>query len=200
VTLLGTPTNCGSLVYAFKNTDLSAFTPTASIFYDLSAKTFSMVSTNPLQVNTYTSLFEVSLQSHALVTKTRQFKVEFTNLCEPPSSITPSTITAQSYSLTYATALTIDFTAFTTNPAYCPISYAFTTDLAVADPNTIQLDSANRRFTISSTDLSIANTYVVTLTAKSPAGNALTPTGSFSLQLVNPCLSATFTIDSAIVS
>ena len=51
-----------------------------------------------------------------------------------------------------------------------------------------------------SNDLNLAGSYTITVTACSPNTVALTPTLSFSLDLVDPCLTATFTIDSSIIA
>ena len=51
-----------------------------------------------------------------------------------------------------------------------------------------------------SNNLSLAGTYTITYTAYSPNSVALTPILSFSLILVNPCLTATFTINPTIIA
>jgi hypothetical protein len=53
---------------------------------------------------------------------------------------------------------------------------------------------------VQSNDLSLAGTYTITVSAKSPALAVLSPTLSFQLVLVNPCLAATFTIDPSIIA
>ena len=71
-----TSTACGSLVYAFKNPDGSPFTATTSILYDLTAKTFSMVATDPALVNSYSLKLSVSLADYpAAAACLRPFKV-----------------------------------------------------------------------------------------------------------------------------
>ena len=51
-----------------------------------------------------------------------------------------------------------------------------------------------------SNDLSLAATYTITVTAYSPAGTTLTSNSGFSLNLLNPCLTATFTINPSIIA
>ena len=51
-----------------------------------------------------------------------------------------------------------------------------------------------------SNNLSLAGTYTITISVKSPALAVLSPTLSFQLDLVNPCLAATFTIDTSIIA
>ena len=86
------------------------------------------------------------------------------------------------------------------NPSYCPISYSFSILPTIADATVVVLNPTTRTFTIKSNDLSLAGTYTITVTALTPNGVAVTtPTLSFSLVLVDPCITATFTINSTII-
>ena len=50
-----------------------------------------------------------------------------------------------------------------------------------------------------SNDLNLAEAYTITVTAYSPAGATLTSTSGFTLNLLNPCLTATFIINPSII-
>ena len=75
----------------------------------------------------------------------------------------------------------------------------------IADTTVVVLNPTTRTFTVKSNDLSLAGTYSITITALSPNGVALTtpilsfPQLSFTLNLVDPCKTATFTINSTII-
>ena len=91
------------------------------------------------------------------------------------------------------------------NPSYCPISYSSSSVPTIADTQVVVLNPASRTFTVKSNDLSLAGTYTITVTALSPNGVALTtptlsfPKLSFLLNLVDPCKTATLTINSTII-
>ena len=112
----------------------------------------------------------------------------------------PSTISNQMYNLTYPTALTFVVGAFTVNPAYCPITYSFVISPAITPSSVVAFAPATQTFTVQSNDLSLAGTYTITISVKSPALAVLSPTLSLQLDLVNPCLAATFTIDTIIIA
>ena len=129
----------------------------------------------------------------------KDFKVQFINSCEPPTSITPPNVTTKNYSSTHATPLSFVVT-FTVDPTYCPITYSFAISPTITPASVVTFNSSTGTFTVQSNDLSLAATYTIIVTAYSPAGATLTPTLSFSLNLLNPCLTATFTINPSIIA
>ena len=197
----GNPITCGLLVYEFLNSDSTSFVPTSEISYDLTAKTFSMQTNLPAKAASTSLKLKVSLSSWTAVPAAiKAFKVQFINSCEPPTSITPSSVSTQTYNLTYATALSFVIGAFTVNPTHCPITYSFTNSPTITPASVVAFDQSTRTFTVQSNDLSLAGTYTITVTALSPNSVAISPTLSFSLVLVNPCLTATFTIAPSIIA
>ena len=143
---------------------------------------------------------KVTLLSWATVPAAiKDFKVQFINSCEPPTSITPPNVTTKNYSLTHATPLSFVVT-FTVDPTYCPITYSFAISPTITPASVVTFNSSTGTFTVQSNDLSLAATYTIIVTAYSPAGATLTPTLSFSLNLLNPCLTATFTINPSIIA
>ena len=86
------------------------------------------------------------------------------------------------------------------NPTYCPINYSFDISPTINPATVVVFNSSTRTFTVQSNDLSLARTYTITVTALTPNSVALTQTLSFSLDLVNPCLTVTFTISSSIIA
>ena len=107
------------------------------------------------------------------------------------------------YNLTYPTALTFVVGAFTIDPNYCPLTYTFVTSPPVSPASIVAFDSGLRKFTILSdtkiSNLNAAGFYQITVSAESPAG-AVLKTLNFQLNLVNPCLAATFLIDRSIIA
>ena len=89
--------------------------------------------------------------------------------------------------------------AFTTNPNYCPITYSFSISPTITPTSVVVFNTSSRTFTVQSNDRNLAGTYTITITAYSPNNATLSPTLSFSLELVDPCLTATFTIASTII-
>ena len=90
----------------------------------MSTKTFSMQSDLPASVASKSLKLKVSLLSYTVVPPAiKDFKVQFINSCEPPTSTTPSIVTSKTYNLTYATALSFTVGTFTVNPTFCPITY-----------------------------------------------------------------------------
>ena len=69
----------------------------------------------------------------------------------------------------------------------------------ITPTSVVVFNPASRTFTVQSNDRSLAGTYAITVTAYSPNNATLSPTLSFSLELVDPCLTATFTIASTII-
>ena len=130
----------------------------------------------------------------------KDFKVQYINVCEPPTSITPSSVSTQTYNLTYATALSFVVGAFAVNQTICPINYSFGISPSITPASVVAFDPAARTFTVQSNDLTLVGTYTITVTALSPNGLTLSPTLSFSLILVDPCLTAILTIDSSIIA
>ena len=130
----------------------------------------------------------------------KDFKVEYKNVCEPPTSITPSSVSTQTYNLTYATSPPIVVGAFAVNQTICPINYSFGISPSITPASVVAFDPAARTFTVQSNDLTLVGTYTITVTALSPNGLTLSPTLSFSLILVDPCLTAILTIDSSIIA
>ena len=193
--------SCGTLVYEFLNSDSTPFASTSEISYNLTAKTFSMQTNLPASV-AFTSLkLKVSLFSWAMVlAATKDFKVQFVNSCEPPTSTTPSSVLTQTYILTHATALSFVVGAFTTNPTYCPITYSFSISPTITPTSVVVFNTSSRTFAVQSNDRNLAGTYTITITAYSPNNATLSPTLSFSLVLVNPCLTMTFTINPTIIA
>lgn len=86
------------------------------------------------------------------------------------------------------------------NPTYCPITYSFKILPTISDASVVMLDTTNRRFTVKSNDLGIARAYSIEVTATSATALTLASTFSFTLELVNPCLTFTFTIASNIIA
>ena len=130
----------------------------------------------------------------------KNFQVQFINSCEPPTLITTSSVTNKTYNLTYATALSFTVGAFTVSPTYCPITYSSSVWPPISDPTVVVFNAATRTFTVKSNDLSLAGTYTITVTALSPASLDLSPTLSFSLILVDPCILMTLTIAPTIIA
>ena len=118
--------SCGTLVYEFLNSDSTPFASTSEISYYLTAKTFSMQTNSPASVASTSLKLKVSLLSWASVpAAVKDFKVQFINSCEPPTSTTPPIVSMRTYNLTYATALSFTVGDFTVDPNYCPLSYSF---------------------------------------------------------------------------
>ena len=197
----GNVISCGPLVYEFLNSASTSFASTSEISYDLTAKTFSMQTNLPASVTSTFLKLKVSLSSYtAIPAAIKAFKVQFINSCEPPTSTTPSSISTKTYNLTYATALSFVVGAFTVNPTFCQISYSFAISPTITPASVVAFDLTTRTITVQSNDLSLARTYTITVTALSPNNLVITPALSFSLVLVNPCLTATFTIDPSIIA
>ena len=192
---------CGSLVYEFLNSDSTPGVSTSEISYNVSNKTFSM-QTNLLSKVASTSLkLKVSLSEWVIVPAAiKDFKVQFINSCEPPTSTTPPIVSTMTYNLTYATALSFTVGAFTVDPNYCPLSYSFLISPTIVDATVIVFNKSTATFTVKSYDLSLAGTYTITVAAHSPGGTTLSSTSGFSLILVNTCQTATFTIDPSIIA
>ena len=70
----------------------------------------------------------------------------------------------------------------------------------ISDTTVVILNTTMRQFTVKSIDLSLARTYTISVTAHSPDNVALSPELIFLLELVNPCLTANFTIASSIIA
>ena len=60
----------------------------------------------------------------------------------------PSTISNQTYNLTYATALSFVVGPFIVSPAYCPITYEFAISPTIADLTVVVFDATTRSFNI----------------------------------------------------
>ena len=194
----GNVISCGPLVYEFLNSASTSFASTSEISYDLTAKTFSMQTNLPASVASTSLKLKVSLSSYTAVPAAiKAFKVQFINSCEPPTSTNPSSISTQTYNLTQATALSFVVGAFTVNPTYCPISYSFAISPTITPANVVAFDPTTRTFNVQSNDLSLAGTYIITVTALSPNSVAITPKLSFSLLLVDPCLTTNFTLQTS---
>ena len=85
--------NCGSLVYEFLNLDSTPFASTSEISYVVSTKTFSMQTNLPASVASKFLKLKVSLLSWVTVPEAiKDFKVQFVNSCEPPTSNTPPSV------------------------------------------------------------------------------------------------------------
>ena len=55
--------------------------------------------------------------------------------------------------------MTFTVQAFTLTPSYCPIQYAFSTDLPNSASNVVQFNSTTRQITVQSNDLTLASAY-----------------------------------------
>ena len=97
-------------------------------------------------------------------------------------------------------SITPAISPFTVAPNYCPIKYSFTVTPAFAagDASTIQFDSSNRIYTIYTSKITLAGVYTVVTKALTPLGVDSNKSNSFKVTIVNPCIAATFTINSAI--
>ena len=91
----------------------------------------------------------------------------------------PSTISNQTYNLTYATALSFVVGPFIVSPAYCPLTYELTISPTIADSNVVVFDATTLSFNVSSNNLNLAGTFTITVIPKSPALASLSPTLSF---------------------
>ena len=84
---------CGEIKYEFLNSDSSLFASTSEISYDVSTKTFSMQTNLPASVASKSLKLKVSLFSWVTVPEAiKNFKVQFVNSCEPPTSTTPPSV------------------------------------------------------------------------------------------------------------
>ena len=74
------------------------------------------------------------------------------------------------------------------SPVDCPLDYTFTVDPPLS--NVITLNSASNSFLFNNeADPNLAGTYVITLTG---TVNGISETATFTLVVLNPCLSETF--------
>ena len=85
-------------------------------------------------------------------------------------------------------------------PSYCTIQYSYSTSLPNNASSAVAFDNVSRQFTVQSNDLTLADTYQVTVSALSPSGSLTGTSTTFDLLLVNPCLAVTFTIDSSAIA
>ena len=116
--------DCGTLAYEFLNSDSTPFASTTPIFYDMTVKTLSMQTNDPAQVSSYSKKLKVSLPNWTTASAAiKAFKVSFINSCEPPISVVTSSVSTQTYNLSYAIALSFVIGSFNVTPAYCPINY-----------------------------------------------------------------------------
>ena len=99
--VLGNLMSCGSLVYVFLDSSSTLFASTSEISYNLSTKTFSMQTNLPAKVGDWFLKLKVSLLNWPTAPAgIKDFKVQYINVCEPPTSITPSSVSTQTYNLT----------------------------------------------------------------------------------------------------
>ena len=83
------------------------------------------------------------------------------------------------------------------SPSYCPISYQYivTPELSNEDASAIIFNENQRTFTFSSSNLSLEGSYTITIHAYSPVGTRSDTSLSFLVNFINPCKTATLTID-----
>jgi hypothetical protein len=99
---------CGPIKYEFFNLNLTSFDSTNEIAYNLNptTKTFSMATELPEKEGIYRLKLKVSLINFTSVeAEIKDFKVEFINKCSPPTSITPPSVSNQTYNLTHVNPL-----------------------------------------------------------------------------------------------
>ena len=119
-------TTCGTYVYDFLDSGSTSLVASSEFNFDLATKNFSMQTNLPAKVGDWFLKLKVSLLNWPTAPAgIKDFKVQYINVCEPPTSITPSSVSTQTYNLTYATALSFVVGAFAVNQTICPINYSF---------------------------------------------------------------------------
>ena len=88
---------------------------------------------------------------------------------------------------------------YVVDPAYCPLTYWKTISPTPNDANAITFDHPSRVFTISTSDRTSAGVYSVTL-LHSMDSLGTVATDSFDVTILDPCPTATLTIDNTILS
>ena len=128
------------------------------------------------------------------------FEVNVIDKCETAYTITTSSHPTLNY-LVARPAANVIFDAFNVEPSYCILSYEFelTPALLAPDDTAIQMDSDTRTITIQTVNISIAGTYTITVIALTPGGFNSGVSFDMILNIVDPCLYATLTIDNTIL-
>ena len=129
-------------------------------------------------------------------TAVASFTVSILQPCLSPT-LTPSVLADQTYIL-MTSALYAIVPAFTSAPAYCPISYQLTTqDDKTIDPSLISFNPTTRLISVEYLDItnfsSKAGDYILKLT-----GTSFTKSSSltFTLKVIDPCFGATIQVES----
>ena len=181
---------CGAWSFDLEMNDGSALLPTA-FFKDIAGTEFSVESTDTSLAGAYKVKFFAWQGTYQEETAVASFTVTILQPCLSPT-LTPSLLADQTYVLTKP-SVQASFPAFTSDPAYCPITYTLTTqDDQAFDSSLISFTPASNQMTFEYLDTSTYSAKVGDYPLK-VTGTAFTSSVSFSFTLsaLDPCLEAT---------
>ena len=115
--------------------------------------------------------------------------------CDEPVSLYASFLSDQRYTISQK-AFDYDMPAFVSDPAWCDIEYSYTVTATEGD-NALAFDSSKPQFTFfEPSNLALSGDsfepYMVTVVAQVGNVNHVEATGSFTLEIWNPCIDSRY--------
>ena len=175
-------------------------------------KQLDVFTTDPTKATfTYQFTIKVTLPTHPENPgSSKDFTILVDNSCEDSLDIIPAAAPTDEIYDVARPAIVSSFDEFTVSliadPDFfwfdeCPFTYksSITPVLVAPDNTAIDYDSVTRTFTTFTNNIAIADVYTVTVTLVRPSGTESPSFGfSFQITIVDPCISATLTIDPTI--
>lgn len=132
---------------------------------------------------------------------TKDFSIQVNDVCETaPFDITPSAPPADfEYTVGQSVIETDPMDFFAWAPDYCPMSYTSVVTSDPGDPTTFIFDDVSLTYKVETQDTTKAGVYTVETRAVTPLGVDTEIGNSFKVTIIDPCVSASLTFNTAIV-
>jgi hypothetical protein len=134
------------------------------------------------------------------LSKTTTIEITLVDPCDPPTSVTSTSLTNQEYRLADMSGPTYTHGEFTVVPSFCPLTYTYSETKLVGGEDDTAISRVNKIFTFSydkddAPVNPVAQTQTVTVTATSDSLYTATfpsksDSASFDLTFVDPCSSS----------
>jgi len=162
--------DCDTQSVSFFYDDVSQTPFDTSLFTDTGSSFKINYTENVLAAGKYYLTYKVKYNSYPLYNvQAVPFVITIVDPCDNPVGVTPSTLSAQEYTITQ-TSFTYQVPVFVSNPTWCAITYSYTISNEAGD-SALSFDTTTRIFTFSQVDdLSLSGStskdYVVTVTGQ----------------------------------